>query len=250
MEEVSSQHRLPISVSEKMGYYVYVYIDPRTDKIFYVGKGSGSRVLYHLLDAKPSAKSAIISELSDLGLEPRIEIISHGIKEEETAYRIEAAVIDSLGLKGLTNEVRGWKSIQYGRIKISELGVLYDPEEVEIEHKALIIRINKTYKKEMTQTELFEVTSGIWKLSDRRVQVDYALATFYGVVREIYKIDSWMPAGTRKYFTRSIDVDSAVGRWEFSGKIAPCEIRALYLNKSVKSYLKNGMQSPTLYVNC
>ncbi|CAA9560026.1 MAG: hypothetical protein AVDCRST_MAG86-708 [uncultured Truepera sp.] len=32
-------------VAERLKYYVYLYIDPRYNRIFYVGKGKGSRVL-------------------------------------------------------------------------------------------------------------------------------------------------------------------------------------------------------------
>lgn len=34
------------------GYYVYQYIDPRTNLPFYIGKGIGKRYLAHLLETK------------------------------------------------------------------------------------------------------------------------------------------------------------------------------------------------------
>ncbi len=33
---------------EELKYYVYTLIDPRDNKIFYVGKGKGNRVFYHI----------------------------------------------------------------------------------------------------------------------------------------------------------------------------------------------------------
>src|SRR5713226_3424238 len=39
---------------EKLGYYVYLYIDPRDSTIFYVGKGQGNRAFSHLSDASES----------------------------------------------------------------------------------------------------------------------------------------------------------------------------------------------------
>jgi hypothetical protein len=40
--------RIPANVARHLGYYVYLYIDPRTMRPFYVGKGKGTRLLSHL----------------------------------------------------------------------------------------------------------------------------------------------------------------------------------------------------------
>ena len=37
----------PQSVKEKLDYYVYCLKDPRSQKIFYVGKGTDDRVFHH-----------------------------------------------------------------------------------------------------------------------------------------------------------------------------------------------------------
>ncbi len=77
----------------------------------------------------------------------------------------------------------------------------------------------------------------------------YAFAVFEGVVREVYAIDGWHPAGTLEYETR--DEDLAVeGRWEFEGGLAPGTVRARYVGRSVAAYLPKGSQNPVGYVNC
>jgi uncharacterized protein len=46
-----SKHKISRSTIEKLQYYVYTLSDPRTNKIFYVGKGCGNRINHHLLGA-------------------------------------------------------------------------------------------------------------------------------------------------------------------------------------------------------
>src|SRR5712691_6759209 len=95
-------------VIEKLGDYVYLYIDPRDSTIFYLGKGQGNRALSHLSDASESRKVARTREIRDAVLEPSIEILVHSLPDEMIALRIEASVIDLLGLDKLTNQVLGW----------------------------------------------------------------------------------------------------------------------------------------------
>jgi hypothetical protein len=92
------ERRLPAGVASHMGYHVYMYTDPRTSKPFYIGKGVGSRVLAHLSDEHDSKKTHLIADLRAAGSATRLEILAHGLKDEETAFRVEAAVIDALGL--------------------------------------------------------------------------------------------------------------------------------------------------------
>lgn len=93
-------------VANRLGYYVYLYIDPRDGRPFYVGKGKDDRALSHLSEEAESRKCATIAALRAAGLEPRIDILAHALRDEETAFRIESAVIDLFGLDALTNEAR------------------------------------------------------------------------------------------------------------------------------------------------
>ena len=243
-----SSIEIPPDVADHLGYYVYLYVDPRTDKPFYVGKGVGRRVLAHLGDEADSAKARRLSELADQGLEPRLEILTHGLRDEETAFRIEAAAIDLLGLPELTNEVRGSRSVQFGRKTLRELSAYYAAEPVEVTHPALLIRVNRQYRHAMSADELYEATRGVWKLGPRREEARYAMAVFRGVVKEVYEIQTWHAAGTTRYATRS-DVE-VPGRWEFLGAVAPQEVRSAYLDRNVRSQFKPGAQSPVTYVHC
>ena len=52
----------PHFVIEKLNFYVYLLIDPRTDEVFYVGKGTCNRIFSHL---NASIKKPIKSEKLD-----------------------------------------------------------------------------------------------------------------------------------------------------------------------------------------
>lgn len=237
--------RIPLEVAEKLGWYVYLYVDPRDASIFYVGKGKGQRVLAHLSDDAESRKVRTIAALRAVGMEPRLEVLAHALPDEETAFRVEAAVIDALGLERLANEVRGWRSVQAGRLPIEALVAYYAAEPVEVVDPSLLIRINRLYRHGMSADELYEATRGVWKLSPRRETARYALAVFEAVVREVYAIEAWHPAGSTPYRFR--ELMDRKGRWEFTGTVAPEPIRSRYLGKSVAAHFKRGLQSPVVY---
>ncbi|AUB84433.1 LEM-3-like GIY-YIG domain-containing protein [Candidatus Thiodictyon syntrophicum] len=242
------ESHLPPGVAEALGHYVYLYVDPRTDEPFYVGKGVGERLLAHFGDVKESAKTRLIAELKSGGIPPRLEILAHGLKDEETAFRVEAAVIDVLGLGSLTNAVRGWRSLQVGRMNLDDLAELYAAQPVNIDAPVLLVRVNKLYRKNMSALELYEATRGIWRLGKRRTNVRYAFSVFHGLVREVYGVHQWYPARTLHYETRDLSARDTAGRFEFEGDIAPASIRDKYRGKAVHQYLKRGNQSPTVYV--
>ena len=155
-----------------------------------------------------SHKSRVLQELKAAGLKPRLEILSHELSDEETALRIEAAVIDLLGLDNLTNLVRGWQSVQFGRKPSEELVPYYAAKPTDIKDAVILIRINQRYRHGMSSQQLYEATRCIWKLSPHRAErATYAFAHFEGIVREVYEIEQWHPAGTLEYETRELNLD-------------------------------------------
>ncbi len=249
METTPLPTNIPPEVAHHLGYYVYLYIDPRTGNPFYVGKGQGQRALSHLSVEGESRKARILAELKEVGLTPQIDILTHALPNEETAFRIEAAIIDFFGLDVLSNAVRGWQSIQLGRMPLKQLVTYYAATPVGIDDPVLLIRINKLYRHGMSATELYEATRGVWKVGERRQKAKYAFAVFEGVVREVYEIHSWHPPGSQHYETRSADDVTLKGRWEFKGQVAADEVRNKYVDRSVKEYLSPKAQNPIAYVN-
>jgi hypothetical protein len=120
--------------------------------------------------------------------------------------------------------------------------------EAEIKHKAMLITINKLYRSNMSPEELYEVTRGIWVVGKDRDRVELALAVYQGIVREVYRVSCWEPAGSRPYKTLDSKGYKGSGRWEFVGEVAG-DVRDAYINKSVRKYLRRGSQNPIKYVN-
>ena len=86
---------------------------------------SRERVLAHLRDRHDSEKTQTLRAINAPGLKPRLEILSHDIHDEETALRVEAAAIDLPGLGARTSQCRGWKSLELGRMTLSQLEGYY-----------------------------------------------------------------------------------------------------------------------------
>jgi hypothetical protein len=236
--------RIPRDVARQLGYYVYIYIHPRTKKPFYVGKGLGQRALAHLSPEVESRKGLILQELRSAGKEPQIDILAHSLPDEETAFRVEAAVIDLFNLDRLTNKVRGWRSTQLGRWPLADLIAHYAAKPVIIDNPVMLIRISRWYTPGMSAKKLYEVTRHAWNVGRRRENAKFACAVFEGVVREVYEIRGWHKPSSRE---GEGDVSR---RWEFVGKIADESVRSKYLGRRVESYLPRGGQNPIRYVNC
>lgn len=239
---------IPADVAPKLGYYVYVLVDPGTREVFYVGKGKAGRALSHLQDEGKSKKAERIRAIRRREAEPLIEILAHGLTSEEEAYRIEAAVIDLLGLPVLTNRVRGKGTRSLGRLPLSDLVALYRKRPVEIREPAILIRITELYRPGMTAMALYDATRGVWKVGPKRNRAKYALAVFAGVIREVYEIKQWLPAGST-LSSRAPEDLTAPGRWEFIGQLAPDSMRRHYVDRWIGHRFKQGSRNPIKYMN-
>jgi hypothetical protein len=238
-------------MAEKLGYYVYLYVDPRDGKVFYIGKGKGERCLDHLFEDDDHPKVKRIREIFAAGLEPHIEMLAHGLRTEQEAYNIEAAAIGLLGLENLTNRVVGKDSLRFGRKRLSELEGYYAAKPVKITDPVILIRVNQLYRHGMSTAELYDITRGVWVLGlSRASKMKYVFAVYEGVIREVFEPEKWMPALTTKYPARTDLVpEDAKGRIEFVGKVAPEAIRQKYLLGDVTAYTKVSLQAPCLYIN-
>src|SRR3989344_746714 len=103
---------------ESLDYYVYILIDPRVNKPFYVGKGHGNRVNQHLLGALETELDEIdkintIHDIQKANIEVEYLILRHGLTEKE-ALEVESAMIDFIGINNLTNIIAGHYASERG----------------------------------------------------------------------------------------------------------------------------------------
>ena len=235
---------LPLKGGEKihffnyLKYYVYVYCELSDDNRripIYIGKGKSDRCLQHLSNLDDLSKNRN-RKIKTLIAEQRLglDILAYGL-DEKTALSIEAACIDLMGIDNLTNVVRG-KGSNINRLPINELSNTLMNKKIEVlkEHRGVAIMINRDYRPWFGDLELFEYTRGIWakKMVTISENAIYAYSTYEGIVKEVYEIHSWVPAGTQEYFTRSLDPERLKkARWEFVGRKAPNHVRERYNGK-------------------
>jgi hypothetical protein len=232
-------------VTDKLGYYVYALIDPRTDEVFYVGKGRGNRVYQHARHAKKvtgesaeELKLGRIQAIHAVAMDVKVEIIRHGL-DEATAFECEAAAMDTLKVVGLnlTNKVagqasrRGWRPLEDVILSYAARPVTIRPADAVI-----LVRINRRFTYDMTPDDLYEATRKWWRISPERHKPTLAFAVYNGIVREVYAVRGWERSPTS-------------GRWAFDGEIDR-KASKRYAWTDVSAYFTAGAQSPVVYVNC
>jgi hypothetical protein len=218
--------KLTQSTIEHLKYYVYILTDPRKkSQPFYVGKGKGNRINTHLMDARKdrseSKKLKRIQDIEDAGKKVGLEVVRFGLNER-TAYEVESALIDLIGLSSLTNEVKGHKTSIRGRSTIEELQIKYEAKVAELDNETLLININRLYKRHMSLNDVYDVTRRDWKIgSDRTSRGKTICAEAFGIIRGVFVNPVWSvsrsdskrkefvadqarPAMLRKYLNHSV----------------------------------------------
>lgn len=247
--QVAAEHELGFlrGMAENLEHYVYALADPRTRKIFYVGKRKGDRVYQHAAaalklagESAEESKLGTIQAIQQAGLSPVVHILRHRMTDE-VAREVEAAVIDAMRLVGvdveLKNKVRGARSADHGWRPLSQLRDEYGARQVEITHRGVLLRISRTYHHRIDPEALYEATRGWWKMDPKR-RPDYAFAVSGGIIRAVYQIDhgGWT-------------CDAATGDGQFTGQIEPV-LTAYYDWVDVSDHFPPGSQTPIRYVNC
>jgi hypothetical protein len=245
---------------QNLKYYVYMLIDTRNNKPFYVGKGFGNRVFDHLECVKsekymPNEKSNIIKEIIESGGVMGHMIIRHGLTESE-AFQIEASIIDTLKYcnYNLSNLVIGHNSIEKGLMRSDEIIRLYNSEPLrEIMPNCIIININKKYKRGIGSTSIYEATKETWLINSKKIpHLKYVLSEYKGQIVEVFEVEGdWYQKPRTKNKTidkiNKLKIQVEVLGFGFNGKVAQDEIRNKYINKSIAHVKKRGAAQAIRY---
>lgn len=233
------------SVKEALQYYVYALVDPRDNRIFYIGKGSGDRVFQHAEasfdENNESLKLSTIRDIHQAGLEVAYYIVRHNLTEQE-AYLIESTVIDLLTYKAfnkkcfLTNIVSGHHQWNEGIKSENEINLLYDCEKIAPlpGEKMLLVSMNRTYKQSKAfgvykRANDYESARKYWAISsDKAAKIDYILGVYRGIVRIVIKLTGFTPTSKGEDGT-----EFKKPRFEFEGSVIT---DSPYLNKDVSDY--------------
>ncbi|MCQ4162985.1 hypothetical protein NON00_24115 [Roseomonas sp. GC11] len=174
---------------EGLGHYVYSLTDPRTGRLFYIGRGHGDRAYQHgreaLRNPHPTDRLEIIRAIQQCGLDPVIDIIRHGLTPQ-ASEEVEAALIDFAlhRYDGLANLVRG-THVDRG---LTSLGTFLSdhaawPLEVP-DQPVLLVSIGRSWIDGMDSSALWEAARKWWHA--RRIMPGcefLLLAAAAGIVR-------------------------------------------------------------------
>lgn len=250
------------------GFYVYALVDPRDDKAFYIGKGTGNRIFSHEIESEKlgefeKQKLQKIREIQREGFCVKRLIINWGLSEDE-AFVAEATLINLLNYLPsfqLTNEVSGHHvhesltaeefELQYGAIPL---------EREDIKHSVLVIKINKLYRKAMSQAELYDSVRGFWNASLKSIEarkVEYVFGVYNGLIVAVYKPDEWhygyeMIDIPQRNILKPEDYERLKKRIYFICKDYSVldESGRFYLNKSIANLKVNqSAQNPITYLS-
>jgi hypothetical protein len=232
-------------VSEKLKYYVYRLIDPRTGETFYIGKGKGNRVFEHVKAELGSEGDELTDKLTRIreihadGFKVAHVIHRHGM-DEATAFEVEAALIDAY--PEVANIVSGHASDERGVMHSDQIIEQYEAKEAVFHHKAVIININRT----ATEKGIYEAVRYAWKIDPKKAQkADLVLAVIQGIIVGAYVPEKWLKAIPENF---PGTITERTGRWGFVGKEAQENISKLYLRKRLPdSMRKKGAANPVKY---
>ncbi len=244
-----------------MRSYVYLLVDPRTGRAFYVGRGRGDRCFRHVRAAgvgpgcgsgptveRPSKYPMLerIHEIEDSGRSVRIDILRYGLSPDE-ARLVEAAAHDVLGFPGVTASGSQRRSVD-------EVGAqLAKRAKFKPDHRVVLLRAGGPG----SDVSYDRIRHG-WRIGRRWIDPAstrsprWAVTVAGEVVAAVYRIEWWEPDHLHRGAPEPIGeggAGTAQDRFSFVGQNDP-DLEKRYVGKSVAGYVGAGSQSPVTYVWC
>ena len=160
------------------------------------------------------AKAKRIKEIEAEGLKVKRYIINWGLSENE-AFASEASLINLTKLlspQWLTNAVSGHHVNE--AITVEDFELFYGAEALiteDIKHNVMVIKINKLYRRDMTEDELYETVRGVWRASMNTIKnnhIEYVFGVYNKLIVAVYKPDEW------HYFYENVGVPAKDKAWD------------------------------------
>jgi len=243
-------------VWSKLGSYVYLLVDPRTGRPFYVGQGRKDRCFRLVQLARESTGLPVppgedpvlerIRQVESGDRAVRIDILRHGLSPEE-ALLVEAAAHEALGLHGAP-------TLERQRRSATEINALLTKRaKIKRAHQLVLLRVGG-----VGADASYERVRHEWRVGRRWTDLDspraprWAATVAGEVVAGVYRIERWEPAPAapgRDGPAVDAGGSRAPDRFSFVGSPDP-ELEKRYVGKSVEPYLGAGPGNPVTYVWC
>lgn len=184
-------------------YYVYLLKDPRTTpaSVFYVGKGTGSRMTDHLKKIDATRKGKLIQDILNSGSEPIATRIIEDLTEEQ-ALKIELELIASFGTidnggilfnsvipKSINRKIDSRVSVPVGSVEKAQLGLKLLKES--------ILLLSEENQNGVTNSDCAHYL-GLQSDNDGNQQ-DYLTYSILGLLLKEGSIESLKEGNRRKY---------------------------------------------------
>lgn len=157
---------LGTELCEALGEYVYALEDPRSGKVFYVGRGVRDRVVHHAWDAistdDPGAKLDRIREIQRAGLQPRAWILRRRVGRRASAAEMEALAIDLLARwhDPLLNQRR--EITEDGIRTLAGLIADHEAKPLDTARAAIVVNTGRTWFEGISDDELWDAARKWW----------------------------------------------------------------------------------------
>jgi hypothetical protein len=238
-------NKFPPGVAARLGTYVYLLVDPRSGRPFFVGSGRRDRCHRHVsaarIGAPPDSKASKypflerIREAEADGRTVRVEILRHGLTPAE-AELVETSVAEALGLEHATG-------LDFQRGPAVDVGAgLARRAKFKRNHQVVVLRAGPH-----GTPAAYETVRHGWRIGRRWVDTTSARSPRWAVVvagdlvDAVYRIDRWEPSPPSP--------GSGVDRFSFVGT-ADTELNDRYVGRSVSAYVGRGTPSAVTYVWC
>ncbi len=234
------------AIAAKLRCYVYLLVDPRTGRPFFVGKGRGDRCFDHVAaarseggDREESGAYPLLDRIREAesdGREVRIDILRHGLSTKE-AQLVEAAVADALGIEvtsKLSSQRRGAGDMDVALAKRAKF---------KRSHQVVLLRVGGA-----GADPSYDIARHSWRIGRRWIDPSaprsprWAVLVVGELVAAVFRIDHWEQTGS------SGDGRGEL-RYSFVG-LRDEELEGRYLGRSVAAHRSAGPQSPVTYVWC